>query len=91
MGTFRVEVQAVGGHGCQRELKDGEVVPGCGSPSCPDCLAREFVGKLRAIGSSFGYQCDDPNQTNYARITHWPGQSSAVVDDLLTGKRSGSF
>lgn len=84
MGTFRVEVEAVGGHGCQREVKDGEVVTGCGQPSCPDCITREYVAKLRSTGAYF-------EQGGYAKLTHWPGQQSAVVDDLLTGVRSGSF
>lgn len=85
MGTFRVEVQAVGGHGCQRELKEGATVHGCGSPSCPDCIARDFVQKLTAAGVFFG------DAEGYARITHWPGQPGEVRDDLITGKRSGSF
>lgn len=94
MGTFRVEVQAVGGHGCQREVKDGGTVEGCGSPSCPDCITREFVGKLKASGASFWTGNPDlpqPNSDGYARITHWPGQSGTVVDDLLTRIRHGSF
>ena len=90
MGTFRVEVQAVGGHGCQRELRDGAVVAGCGQPGCPDCITREYVAKLKASGASF-WESTDPNNTGYARLTHWPGQTSEVKDDLLTGVRSGSF
>jgi hypothetical protein len=48
MGNFVVNVKAVGGHGCQRDIKDGGIVDGCGQPGCPDCLAREFVNKLKA-------------------------------------------
>lgn len=91
MGTFRVEVQAVGGHGCQREVKDGGVVTGCGQPSCPDCITREYVAKLKATGTSFSFGSTDPNHSSYAKLTHWPGQEIAVVDDLLTGVRTGSF
>jgi hypothetical protein len=91
MGTFRVEVQAVGGHGCQRELKDGATVPGCGQPGCPDCITREYVAKLKASGASFWTESADPNTAGYAKLTHWPGQTSEVRDNLLTGVRSGSF
>lgn len=94
MGTFRVEVQAVGGHGCQRERKDGSVVEGCGQPSCPDCITREYVRALKASGAFFQPPLIDreqPDSDGYARITHWPGQPGAVRDDLLTGVRSGSF
>jgi hypothetical protein len=81
MGTFVVSVQAVGGHGCQRDIKDGGTVEGCGQPSCPDCIARGFVAELKRTG------CD----VQKATITHWPGEPGSVVDDLLTKVRSGSF
>lgn len=48
MGTYRIEIQAVGGHGCQRNVKSGEVLESfCGSDYCPDCKAREFVADLK--------------------------------------------
>jgi hypothetical protein len=81
MGDFRIEVKAVGGHGCQREVKDGGDVHGCGQMGCPDCIAREFVATLQRKG----------NSVNSATLTHWPGQAGEVVDDLLTKKRRGSF
>ena len=81
MGQFRVTVDAVGGHGCQREKGDGEFVIGCERPGCPDCIAREFVRRLRRSGAT----------VNVATLEHWPGTESQVTDDLLTGIRSGSF
>lgn len=87
MGDFRVLVEAVGGHGCLRNLGDGDVVLGCDRPGCPDCLAREFVRRLKRSGT----------QVNRAEIQHgpadMPGYSAdgEVRDDLLTGKRSGQF
>lgn len=81
MGTYNLEIEAVGGHGCQREVKDGENVVGCQAASCPDCEARRFVKSLRDNGSS----------VSRATLTHWPGQESEVKDDLLTGIRTGSF
>lgn len=81
MGNFVIDVEAVGGHGCQRDKKDGEEVPGCGHTNCPDCAARRFVAELRRQGNSLVR----------AKITHWPGQPGSVEDDLLSGKRKGSF
>jgi len=82
MGQFRVEVTGVGGHGCQRQVKDGEQLQQfCGSPSCPDCTAREFVRDLKRIGVMM----------ESAVLTHWPGTSTEVRDDLMSGKRTGSF
>lgn len=81
MGNFVVHVEAVGGHGCMRDIKDGEIVLGCDKPHCPDCIAREFVRRLKRTGS----------QVDVALLTHWPGTSTEVQDDLLTGKRTGSF
>ena len=43
MGDFRVTVDGVGNHGCQRELKDGAIVAECDDPTCVDCKARRFV------------------------------------------------
>lgn len=82
MGQFRVEVTAVGGHGCQRQVKDGQQLQQfCGSPSCPDCTAREFVRDLKRIGVS----------VESAVLRHWPDTTTEVQDDLLTGKRKGNF
>lgn len=81
MGDFSIEVRAVGGHGCQRDLKSGATVGDCGNPSCPDCIARRFVAELKKSGQS----------VSQATLTHWPGQDSEVRDNLLTGIRRGSF
>lgn len=81
MGTFRVNVEAVGGHGCQREKGDGETVVGCERPGCPDCITREFVRRLKRSGAL----------VSKAQIVHWPDQVGQVHDDLLTGERSGTF
>lgn len=80
MGNFVIEIEAIGGHGCQRELKDGEIVKDCGQPRCPDCMTRRFVADLAQSNSMI-----------HARLTHWPFQDGSVFDNLLTGKRRGSF
>lgn len=91
MGMFRVEVTGVGGHGCQRQVKDGELLQQfCGMSGCPDCIAREFVRDLKRAGVFFNTgNCD--GYEGGAVLRHWPGSKSEVVDDLLTGKRTGSF
>ena len=81
MGNFTIEVEAVGGHGCQRDKKSGEVVDGCGQPGCPDCIARGFVKELEAKG----------NSVTRATLRHWPHTEGEVSDNLLTGKRRGNF
>ncbi len=84
MGQFRVTITAVGNHGCQRDEQRTDPtfkVVGCGSPHCTDCLAREFVAKLRAIGAN----------VEQAHIHHWPGQEGEVLDNLLTQHRTGHF
>lgn len=81
MGDFRIEVNATGGHGCQRELGDKSLVEGCGQPGCPDCLARKFVADLKASGNSI----------KDALLIHWPNSSGTVVDNLTTKMRGGSF
>jgi hypothetical protein len=87
MGDFRVVVEAVGGHGCQREKGTGETVIGCERTGCPDCMAREFVRRLKRSGA----------QVKKAEIQHWPADLTGytvegqVHDDLLTGVRTGEF
>lgn len=81
MGNFRIVIEAVGGHGCQREVKDGGEVYGCRRMGCPDCETRRFVEELKRSQSS----------VDKATLTHWPGQPGEVVDDLVSRKRSGSF
>lgn len=84
MGNFRIEVNATGGHGCQRHLGDGEVVGQCADANCPDCIARRFVEELKAKGC---LQFDG----NSAVLVHWPGQPDEVRDDLISGVRKGKF
>jgi|HubBroStandDraft_6_1064221.scaffolds.fasta_scaffold00062_42 hypothetical protein len=81
MGQFVVHVDAIGNHGCQRDRKDGETVVGCDQSQCTDCITREYVRRLKRGGTMM----------TAATITHWPGSDSEVRDDLLSGKRSGSF
>lgn len=81
MGNFLIVVEAVGGHGCQRDRKDGEIVQGCGLDTCPDCTTRRFVADMKRKG----------NNVREATLTHWPEQVGSVQDELLTGQRKGSF
>jgi len=81
MGNFRVEINAVGGHGCSREVKNGGTVFGCRIIGCADCETREFVGRLKAKGVD----------VKSATLTHWPGDPTEVQDDLVSGVRTGSF
>lgn len=90
MGTFRIEIQAVGGHGCQREKKSGEIVSDCGQPGCPDCIGRRAVKALKDAGVFFP-KSGGIESVGYAKLTHWPHGHGTVTDDLLTGQRTGNF
>lgn len=53
MGDFRIIINAVGGHGQDRDKKDGEIVNfSADSPDSPEALAKEFVDKLQNSGCS---------------------------------------
>lgn len=71
MGQFKLEIVAVGGHGCQREIKDGGRVLGCGRQGCPDC---EFFSLVADYVRRTGVNLLE------ARQTHWPDTSGQVVD-----------
>lgn len=92
MGDFRIVIEAVGSHGQDRDKKTGDVVDfQTGGQNCPEALALKFIEAMKEAGMA-------PNQ---AYIVHWPidnyggqlknNRSSQIVDDLLTGKRNGSF
>lgn len=69
MGDFRIEINAVGGHGCDRDAKDGDAVKPCNGPGCPDCMTRDFVAALKRTCS-----------VNSAVFTHWPGAQDQISD-----------
>lgn len=51
MGAFNINITGVGGHGCERKAKPGEKLHGrCGRFTCPDCLAYDFVQRMRQAG-----------------------------------------
>lgn len=81
MGQFRLEITAVGNHGCERQVGDQGTVYGCRRMGCVDCQTREFVERLKAQGCS----------VEQAKLTHWPGTESEVADDLITRRRHGTF
>lgn len=96
MGNFRLEINAVGGHGCARTTRKVErerstsdqpveLVDryfGCNNLFCVDCKFREFVRELKRIGVD----------VKSASETHWPGEPSEVVDDVLNQVRiKGAF
>jgi hypothetical protein len=76
MGNFKIMIEAVGGHGIQRDVKQGETIDyAAADPKEPDAMAAAFV---RELGHS--------NNVLNAVLVHWP-DSSPIVDNLLTGKR----
>ena len=83
MGNFRIVIDAVGGHGTDRDVKDGETVNFYKDGNkTPDALAKFITESLKWTANC---------QINSATLIHWPGESTQVVDDLITGKRTGQF
>ncbi|MEO6610763.1 MAG: hypothetical protein ABIT05_01480 [Chitinophagaceae bacterium] len=94
MGDFRIVVNAVGGHGQDRSKKTGEVVNFSeGGDNSPEAIAKKFVDELKASGVN----------VESASVIHWPADNyggpekngrdpeKQIIDDLLTGIRTGSF
>lgn len=82
MGNFRIEIEAVGGHGVDREIKDGGVVNFfIDGNETPDALAKRFYEVLKWNGFD----------VKEAELIHWPGDPNEVKDNLITGVRTGSF
>lgn len=82
MGNFRIIINATGGHGDGRDVGHGgtlelEMLP----ETSVDRVAHEAVEALKARGCT----------VQEATLTHWPGTTSQVIDDVLNGKRYGSF
>ena len=73
MGDFRIVIEAVGGHGCERNAKEGETFYGCASMECPDCQLREFLNSPRFR-----------SMVKRATLTHWPGEADEVVDEYVS-------
>jgi hypothetical protein len=91
MGDFRIVINAVGGHGQDRDKQSGEVVDfGTGTP---EAIAKELVEKMQASGCS----------VDSAKVIHWPvdnyggpevngrNPEKQIVDDLISNVRMGSF
>jgi hypothetical protein len=86
MGNFKIEIEAIGGHGVCREVKQGEVIPYEAAASVPgherepDVLAKRFVEDFAKS-----------NNVISAKLIHWP-DTTPIVDNLLTGVREhGDF
>lgn len=62
MGDFRIVVEAMGGHGCDRKAAEGDEVRGCGREDCPDCVFARFVSNMQRAGI----------RPDVATFTHWP-------------------
>lgn len=67
MGDFRMTIEAVGGHGCDRTAKQGDEVRGCGGETCPDCIFARFVSELQRAGM----------RPTRATMHHWPADMAA--------------
>lgn len=82
MGNFRIEIEAVGGHGDARDVGDGGKLDFSSyNPKSLDKVAYEAVNELRARGATIVS----------AKLIHWPGEKGEVTDDVLKQTRTGAF
>jgi len=91
MGDFRIVIDTVGGHGQDRDKKDGEVVDF--GENTPEGYFKKCIEEAISNGII--------SSDTKAKVIHWPldnyggqlenNRSSQIVDDLLTCKRTGSF
>ncbi len=81
MGNFKIEIEAVGGHGVRREITQGHAIPyDLANADDPDVLAKLFVEGFTKT-----------NNVLSAKLIHWP-DTTPIVDNLLTGIREyGDF
>lgn len=66
MGDFRMTIEAVGGHGCDRKAKAGDQLQGCGRMDCPDCIFAAFVSQMQRASM----------RPMVATMHHWPADMS---------------
>jgi hypothetical protein len=84
MGHHRIVIDMVGGHGCDRDAKEGQPRTFCERETCPDCAARSLVEKFEKQGC-FSFR------ESGAKLIHWPGEHE-IIDDLLAKTREkGTF
>ena len=76
MGRHVIDIDMVGGHGCDRNAKEGEPLAArCGkryldatnSGGCPDCAIAAFVEFFKTRGAF--------THGGHATFTHWPGEA----------------
>lgn len=82
MGNYRVVINAVGGHGQDRDAGNGDIVDfQAGGDNSPEAIVLRCVEELKSKG----------NSVTEATVHHWPGTAAEVLDNLLTGHRKGDF
>lgn len=93
MGDFRIVIDTIGGHGQDRDKKDGEIVDFGSTENSPEAFFKKAIEDAIAKGII--------SSDTTAHVIHWPldnyegqlknGRSVQIVDNLMTGKRTGSF
>jgi len=79
MGTFKIEIEAVGGHGHDRDAKPGE-------PLKFDTDLGEHGYSSDVAAKRFVDEFAKRNSVVSATLTHWP-DTTPIVDDLKTMTR----
>jgi hypothetical protein len=94
MGAFNINITGVGGHGCERKAKAGEKLHGrCGRFTCPDCMAYEFVQRLKQAGmvrdgeTATGQELKDELAPDGAEIYFTDADGRLTPQRVAGGKR----
>lgn len=89
MGDFRIVIDTVGGHGQDRDNEGGSPVNF--GENTPEAYFKKCVEEAISKGII--------SSDTKAKVIHWPTDNypesrnpeKQIVDDLLTGERTGSF
>jgi hypothetical protein len=89
VSKFEVLLEGERGQACRTEAGDGEVLKQCGNPRCVDCALRAAVAGLKARGATIDRAVLIHAAAGDKSVESEP--AADVIDDLLTGKRTGTF
>lgn len=92
MGHFNISITGVGGHGCERKAKAGDKLFGrCGRFNCPDCLAYDFVQRLRQAGmvregdTAYGQELKEGEQPPEGAGVYYTDSEYRLVENPVEG------
>jgi hypothetical protein len=80
VADFKIEIEGIGDHGCDRSAKDGKHCAPCHQMGCPDCELRRHLNSFYMGGT-----------VKSARMIHYPGTDHEIVDEFKPDPMTGSM